>query len=113
MASCVDFQRLQEFAGGDPALERELCSLYLATAERYLAGLTDGLGGARGWTAAAHGLKGASANFGAHELAGLAAEAEAGAPDGALLMRLRDALRRSRSLIERHLAVTSSVVDVG
>lgn len=74
----VDLDQLVAFTEGDLALERELASLYLRTARRYLAAMRAAAPGSRGFEDAAHALKGASANLGAHVVAAQAAAAERG-----------------------------------
>jgi CheY-like chemotaxis protein/HPt (histidine-containing phosphotransfer) domain-containing protein len=91
------------FTDGDPQLERELSSLYLASAELYLAEMASALAGGADWDRAAHALKGASANIGAVEVARLAAEAELAAPDADRLARLRDALEAVRRFFRDRL----------
>jgi Hpt domain len=79
----LDGDHLRSFTEGDPQLERELATLFLATAEMYLQQMQEAFAGGRPWTSIAHALKGASANFGAHRLSALALQAERSEPDRA------------------------------
>jgi HPt (histidine-containing phosphotransfer) domain-containing protein len=91
------------FTDGDPQLERELGSLYLASAGLYLEEMRAALRAGGDWRGAAHSLKGASANIGAVEVAALAAEAEKAAPSPELLRRLAQAVETVRRFFdERH-----------
>jgi CheY-like chemotaxis protein/HPt (histidine-containing phosphotransfer) domain-containing protein len=96
------------FTDGDPQLERELSSLYLATADLYLdemrAAVAEGGGD---WSRAAHALKGASGNIGAAEVARLAAEAEAASPDAERLAGLEAALEAVRHFFRGRLDATA------
>lgn len=93
----VDLGHLDEFTDGDPALERELAELYLATAEGYLGELEHKLRAAQDWRRVAHALNGASRNLGATRVAALAEAAEQAAPAPDVLAGLRhelDVVRR-------------------
>jgi HPt (histidine-containing phosphotransfer) domain-containing protein len=99
----LDLERLASFTGGDPQLERELISLYLATSALYLERMR-AAGGGEGWAKAAHALKGASANIGATAMARLAEAAERAAtpsPD-----RLEE-LEAVRDLVQRRARLTA------
>jgi HPt (histidine-containing phosphotransfer) domain-containing protein len=91
------------FTDGDPQLERELSSLYLATADLYLAEMRAALSGGGDWSRAAHALKGASANLGAVDMARLAAEAEMMPPDAERLAALTDTLAAVRQFFQDRL----------
>jgi CheY-like chemotaxis protein len=92
------------FTDGDPQLERELSSLYLATADLYLGEMRAGAAGGDGnWSRAAHALKGASGNIGAVEVARLAAGAEAAPPDPERLAALETALEAVRRFFRGRL----------
>jgi DNA-binding response OmpR family regulator len=97
----IDVARLTSFTQGDGQLERELGTLFIATAEGHLREMERALEGKAGWAATAHALKGASANIGAVQLARLAAEAERCAPSAEMLARLHGALARARAFFER------------
>jgi HPt (histidine-containing phosphotransfer) domain-containing protein len=93
----LDLDHLRGFTEGDPQLESELSSLFLATAEMYLEQMREALAGGRPWTSVAHALKGASANLGARRLAALALAAECSAPDRAQLEAIEQALEEVRA----------------
>lgn len=94
----VDLDRLGQFTEGDPRLEQELASLFLAGAEIYLAQLEAAIarGDAEAWRSAAHALKGSAANLGAGPITVLAAAAEHGGPSRAVLVDLREAADEAR-----------------
>lgn len=99
----VDLERLNDFAGNDQDLVAELSALYFTTARLYLADMTDA------WHAGAdsgrpiHALKGASANFGAHEVAALALAAETHGLTAERLDRLGHALGHAEAFMtSRH-----------
>ena len=97
----VDREHLDEFTDGDPALERELAELYLATAEGYLGELEHKLGSAQDWRRIAHSLKGASRNLGASRVAALAEAAEHAPPAPDVLLGIRRELDAVRSFFAR------------
>jgi HPt (histidine-containing phosphotransfer) domain-containing protein len=99
----IELSRLRSFSGGDPALEHELCTLYLATADRYLEAMASALRGQADWSSTAHALKGASANLGAVEVARLAAAAEHKLPSADTLDAIAGSLALVRDFIERRL----------
>lgn len=92
----IALERFETFTDGDGQLERELASLYIATAGLYLDELRGAFGNAADWSRAAHALKGASANIGAAEVARLAAEAEHAPPSEDLVTRLDEAVGEVR-----------------
>jgi CheY-like chemotaxis protein len=92
---------LASFTDGDPQLERELGSIYIATASAYLAEMQAALDSGAGWERIAHSLKGASANIGAREVASIAAETEAERPSAETLERLRAAFDQVRRFFQR------------
>jgi len=100
----VDLTRLREFVGDDPDLSEELSVLYFATARHYLAEMgraaRDGADASR----IAHSLKGASASFGAREVAVLALDAEAQAVTPERVAALAVALDRAQAFMTTHLA---------
>ena len=100
----IALDRLLSFTDGDGQLERELASLYLATAGLYLEELRSSFGRAEAWSRAAHTLKGASANIGAVEVARLAARAEHAAPSPDLLAKLGEALEEVRRFFRERAA---------
>ena len=97
----IELERLHSFTNGDAQLERELTSLYLATVEVYLEQMRGALTGNGGWSAAAHALKGASANIGATLVAGLAADAEKGCASPERLSRLETAVDTVRTFVRQ------------
>jgi CheY-like chemotaxis protein len=101
LAVPVELDRLNSFTDGDPALQQELCDLYLASADLYLARMATALHEQRDWSAPAHGLTGSSGNFGAHVVARLAADAEREVPTGETLNALIDSVAQVRRFIER------------
>lgn len=96
----IELEHFTSFTDGDVQLERELGSLYVATAGAYLAEMREALAAGRPWDRPAHALKGASANIGAVEVAALAAEAERSAPSEEQLGRLAEALEAVRRFFE-------------
>jgi DNA-binding response OmpR family regulator len=101
----LDFDHLRGFTGGDEQLERELISLFLATATLYVAELQLALEQGRDWSASAHALKGASAGIGALELARLAEQVEHAPPSAQALRALVASLDTLRDFVgQRHLA---------
>jgi HPt (histidine-containing phosphotransfer) domain-containing protein len=96
-----ELERLTSFSDGDQQLERELTSLYLATAGVYLDEMRRSLSGGGGWGKAAHALKGASANIGAAAVAQLAEEAEQGGPSTDRVARLDLALNDVRTFLRQ------------
>jgi CheY-like chemotaxis protein len=96
----IDLAHLASFTDGDDQLERELGSLYVATAGRYLDEMRAALTAGAPWDYAAHSLKGASANLGVTEVATLAAVAEKSPPGPEPLARLDEAFARARRWFE-------------
>jgi CheY-like chemotaxis protein len=95
--SPIALERFTSFTDGDGQLERELGSLYVATADLYLEEMRAALAAdGAGWSRAAHALKGASANIGATDMARLAAEAEKSAASPELLRALEKRLAEVR-----------------
>lgn len=90
--SPVDARHFLSFTDGDVVLEGELAELYLTTALDYLERMRAHLDDPTVWGAAAHALKGASANIGATSMAALAAAAECADPAAATLGRMETAL---------------------
>ncbi len=99
-ASPIELDHFTSFTDGDDQLERELSSLYLATAGTYLDEMRAALVAGRPWDQPAHSLKGASANIGAVGVAALAAEAETGVPSETQLGRITAALEAIRRFFE-------------
>ena len=99
-ASPIALEHFTSFTDGDEQLERELGSLYLATAGTYVDEMRAALAAGLAWDGPAHSLKGASANIGAVEVAALAAEAEAGQPSEEQLGRITTALGTVRRFFE-------------
>ena len=94
----IDLEHLRSFTDGDPQLEDELLTLFLSTADTYLARMAQALATGEPWTAAAHALKGASANLGACRVMALALAAEHAAADAEQLEALRAAIEDVRAL---------------
>jgi HPt (histidine-containing phosphotransfer) domain-containing protein len=94
----IDLDHLRSFTDGDPQLESELLSLFLSTADSYLARLSQALGTGEPWTATAHALKGASANLGTCRVTALALAAEHSAANAEQLEALRTAVEEVRAL---------------
>ncbi|MEK0081756.1 response regulator [Benzoatithermus flavus] len=110
----VAIERLLAFTDGDLQLEQELVSLYLATAGVYLDEMRMALDGGADWNRPAHGLKGASDNIGAVEMARLAAAAEMAPPSPAELARLEQALAAVRRFFrERHAIAAANTASTG
>jgi CheY-like chemotaxis protein len=107
-SSPIALDRIASFTAGDEQLERELGSLYLATARLYLDEMRAALGSGRSWGQVAHTLKGASANIGAVEMARLAAEAEHADPSAAQLARIEAALEAVRAFFQGDGAAAGS-----
>ena len=99
----LDLDHLGAFTEGDPQLERELSTLFLATTEMYLHQMQEALTGGRSWSSIAHALKGASGNLGARRLAALALLAERSEPDRAQLAALEHAIEEVRTLFAQRL----------
>jgi HPt (histidine-containing phosphotransfer) domain-containing protein len=94
----IDLAHLHSFTDGDPQLENELLSLFLSTAEVYLARMGQALEAGEPWSATAHALKGGSANLGARRVMALALAAEHMAANADHLEALRRAIEEVRSL---------------
>ena len=94
----IDLERLYSFTDGDPQLENELLTLFLSTADIYLARMSQALGTGEPWTATAHALKGASANLGARRVMALALAAEHTDANAEQLEALRGAIEEVRAL---------------
>jgi HPt (histidine-containing phosphotransfer) domain-containing protein len=92
----LDLDHLRSFTDGDPQLEGELLTLFLSTAEVYLAAMADALQAGGSWRSPTHALKGASGNLGARRVMELARAAEHAAPDAAQLAALREAVDEVR-----------------
>jgi HPt (histidine-containing phosphotransfer) domain-containing protein len=94
----IDLDHLRSFTDGDPQLENELLTLFLSTADSYLARMSQALGTGEPWAATAHALKGASANLGASRVMALALAAERTAANAEQLEALRGAIEEIRAL---------------
>ena len=101
--TAVDQERLSSFTDGDEQLERELASLYLATAALYLDQMRTALATGGDWRRTAHALKGASANLGASATARLAEAAEDAAPSPEMLAELAEAVEAVRAYFRARL----------
>jgi HPt (histidine-containing phosphotransfer) domain-containing protein len=93
----IDLNHLFGFTDGDPQLEGELLTLFLSSADVYLARLADAMRAGQSWAASAHALKGASANLGARRVLALALTAEHAPPSAAQLEALRQAIDEVRA----------------
>ena len=98
-ASPIDLAHFTSFTNGDQQLERELSSLYMATAGTRLDEMRQALAAGLPWDGPAHELKGASANLGAVVVAALATETAT--PSEAQLSRLTAALDTVCHFFER------------
>jgi HPt (histidine-containing phosphotransfer) domain-containing protein len=94
----IDLGRVHSFTDGDPQLESELLTLFLSTADVYLAKMNQALRAGEPWTATAHALKGASANLGACRVMALALAAEHAAASAEQLDALHKAIEEVRAL---------------
>jgi DNA-binding response OmpR family regulator len=92
----IDLEHLFGFTDGDQQLEGELLTLFLSSAEVYLARMSEALRTGQSWAAVAHALKGASANLGARRVMELALAAERSPPSAAQLEALRAAIEEVR-----------------
>ena len=95
----IDLEHLRSFTDGDPQLEDELLTLFLSTADIYLA--RDGREPSRRASPGpppVHALKGASANLGACRVMALALAAEQRPPSAEQLAALRAAVDDVRAL---------------
>ncbi len=88
----IDLDHLFGFTDGDQQLEGELLTLFLSSAEVYLARMAEAVRTGQSWAAVAHALKGASANLGARRVMELALAAERSPPSAAQLEALRAAV---------------------
>lgn len=86
--AAIDLDHLGSFTEGDAQLESELVSLYISTAQQYLAQMQECQAKDEAWDGVAHALKGSSNNIGAKQVAALALQAEKSAPDAELLQEL-------------------------
>ena len=100
----IDLTRLEDFTAGDPDLERELSTLFVASGERYLSQMGDILANdGEDWSAPCHALKGASGNIGAHEVARLARSIEHQPPDQKRIEDLRQAFDEATAFLRKRL----------
>lgn len=99
----VDLDHLFGFTDGDLQLERELSALFLSSTQVYLERMRHALQTGESWNKDAHALKGASANFGAKGLAGLALEAEHSAPSDTQLTSIATAMDAVKRFLEARL----------
>ncbi len=99
----VDLDHLFGFTDGDLQLERELSALFLSSTAVYLERMRHALHNGESWSNDAHALKGASANFGAKGLAGLAQAAEHAEPSDAQLTSIAAAMEAVKRFFEARL----------
>jgi DNA-binding response OmpR family regulator len=92
----IDLDHLSGFTDGDRQLEGELLTLFLSSADVYLARMSEALRNGQSWKSVAHALKGASANLGARRVTELALAAERSPPSAAQLEALRAAVEEVR-----------------
>jgi DNA-binding response OmpR family regulator len=92
----IDLDHLFEFTDGDRQLEGELLTLFLSSADVYLARMSEALRAGQSWAAVAHALKGASANLGASRVMEVALAAERSPPSAAQLVALGAAIEEVR-----------------
>lgn len=105
----VDLERVRDFAGNDDDLVEELIVLYFTTARSYLAEMAAARASGADPGRAAHALKGASANFGAGEVAALALAAETGGVTAERIGALERAVERAWSFVAaRHPGARAS-----
>lgn len=96
MPAPIELAHFTSFTDGDEQLERELGSIYLATASTYLDEMRSALSKGEPWSRTVHSLKGASANIGANELAAIAKAVEHDTPSATALAQLEAALDEVR-----------------
>ncbi len=101
LAPVLDLDHLRSFTDGDPQLEGELLTLYLSTADVYLAAMAAALQSGDSWRSPVHALKGASGNLGARRVMALARAAEHAKPSAGQLAALHGAVDEVRSLAQR------------
>ncbi len=92
----IDLDHLFGFTDGDQQLEGELLTLFLSSADVYLARMSEALRTGQSWAAVAHALKGSSANLGARRVMKIALAAERSSPSTARLEALRAAIEEVR-----------------
>ncbi len=92
----IDLDHLFGFTDGDRQLEDELLTLFLSSADVYLARMSEALRTGQSWAAVAHALKGASANLGARRVMEIALAAERSPPSAAQMEALRAAIEEVR-----------------
>ena len=103
----LDLAHLLSFTDGDGQLERELSSIYLATAAAYLGEMRELMAAGEPWDHPAHALKGASANISVGAMAAAARDAEHAPPDADRLARLEAGLEDVRRSFEDRLGPES------
>lgn len=106
----VDLDHLARYTGGDPAVDREILTLFVQQSSAMLAQLP-GVRDAKTWHHIVHSLKGAARGIGAFSLADLAAEAEPLDPAAqraeadAILPKLKLQADAVQAFVEAYLAV--------
>ena len=83
MEPAIDLAHLGSYTQGDRAMELELLTMFVSSAEGYID--TMAAGGGEAWWSAAHSLKGVALGVGARELSTLAEAAEAHRDSGQLV----------------------------
>jgi HPt (histidine-containing phosphotransfer) domain-containing protein len=96
----LDLAHLRAFTDGDPQLEGELLTLFLSTAEVYLAAMASALQTEQSWRSPVHALKGASGNLGARRVMQLAQAAERLPPCATTLAAVRQAVEEVRGFAQ-------------
>ncbi len=102
----IDMTHLGTYTQGDKALELELLTMFLPSAQGYLDAMSDGQD--EKWWTAAHSLKGVALGVGAWEIAALAETAE-GHRDSPPAVR-HDVVVKLQAVLER---VRCFVADLG
>lgn len=102
----IDLAHLAQYTQGDKALELELLTMFLPSAQGYIDAMAASEGGTddESWSRGAHSLKGIALGVGAKELAELALQAEEHRDDSAAIRggdvaALRAALERVRCFV--------------
>jgi HPt (histidine-containing phosphotransfer) domain-containing protein len=105
----VDLDHLARYTGGDPAIDREILTLFVEQSSAMLVQLS-GARDAKPWHDIIHSLKGAARGIGAFALADVAAEAEPLDPGAqpaeaeAILLRLKVRTDAVQAFVEAYLA---------
>ena len=103
----IDLDHLNQYTGGDRALNEEILLLFAQQCSATVARLEqlareDG-GGGKSWHEAAHTLKGAARGVGAFALADIAAEAETVAGDKVAAIAVIERLKNTSAIVHRFI----------